>query len=70
MSTNRVTDKVLLSGNEALAHGAWEVGVKVACAYPGTPSLKLLKLWLSFQKLMSSGLSMRKSLSKWLWVLR
>lgn len=35
--------KLLLSGNEALARGAWEVGVKVACAYPGTPSTEILE---------------------------
>ncbi len=48
MSTNRVTDKVLLSGNEALAHGAWEVGVKVACAYPGTPSTEIIETLAEF----------------------
>ncbi len=35
--------KLLLSGNEALARGAWEAGVKVACAYPGTPSTEILE---------------------------
>ena len=30
--------KVLLSGNEAIARGAYEYGVKVATGYPGTPS--------------------------------
>ncbi len=33
----------ILSGNEALARGAWEAGVKVAAAYPGTPSTELLE---------------------------
>ncbi len=37
-------DNVLfLSGNEALAYGAWESGLKVACAYPGTPSSEILE---------------------------
>ncbi|MBI5102122.1 MAG: indolepyruvate ferredoxin oxidoreductase subunit alpha [Nitrospirae bacterium] len=36
-------DKVLLSGNEALALGAYEAGVKVASAYPGTPSTEILE---------------------------
>lgn len=33
----------ILSGNEALARGAWEAGVAVAAAYPGTPSTELLE---------------------------
>ena len=33
----------LLSGNEALALGAFEAGVKVASAYPGTPSTEILE---------------------------
>jgi indolepyruvate ferredoxin oxidoreductase alpha subunit len=34
---------VLLSGNEAVARGAWEAGVEVAAAYPGTPSTEILQ---------------------------
>lgn len=33
----------LLSGNEAIARGAWEAGVRVATAYPGTPSTEILE---------------------------
>ncbi len=33
----------LLTGNEAIARGAWEAGVKVATAYPGTPSTEILE---------------------------
>jgi len=33
----------LLSGNEALARGAWEAGVLVAAGYPGTPSTEILE---------------------------
>ncbi len=36
-------DTVLLSGNEAIARGAYESGVKVASAYPGTPSTEILE---------------------------
>jgi len=32
-----------LSGNEAVAWGAWESGVRVAAAYPGTPSTEILE---------------------------
>ncbi len=35
--------KKLLSGNEAVARGAWEAGVAVASAYPGTPSTEILE---------------------------
>ncbi len=33
----------LLSGNEAIAQGAWEAGVAVASGYPGTPSTEVLE---------------------------
>jgi indolepyruvate ferredoxin oxidoreductase alpha subunit len=33
----------LLSGNEALARGAWEAGVHYATGYPGTPSTEILE---------------------------
>ena len=32
-----------LTGNEAIARGAWEAGIKVAAAYPGTPSTEILE---------------------------
>jgi len=35
--------KALLTGNEAIARGAFEGGVKVACGYPGTPSSEILE---------------------------
>ena len=35
--------KELLSGNEAIARGAYEYGVRVATAYPGTPSTEILE---------------------------
>src|SRR3972149_7026741 len=35
--------KELLSGNEAIARGAWEAGVKFASGYPGTPSTEILE---------------------------
>jgi indolepyruvate ferredoxin oxidoreductase alpha subunit len=34
--------KKLLTGNEAIARGAWEAGVMFASAYPGTPSSEIL----------------------------
>ena len=35
--------KKLLTGNEAIARGAWEAGVRYASAYPGTPSTEILE---------------------------
>jgi indolepyruvate ferredoxin oxidoreductase alpha subunit len=39
----------LLSGNEAIARGAYEAGVKVACGYPGTPSTEILENLVHFK---------------------
>lgn len=36
-------EKEILTGNEAIARGAYEAGVKVATAYPGTPSTEILE---------------------------
>ena len=35
--------RAILSGNEAIARGAFEAGVLVASAYPGTPSTEILE---------------------------
>ena len=37
------TVRELLSGNEAIARGAYEAGVTVATGYPGTPSTEILE---------------------------
>lgn len=36
-------EKHLLSGNEAIARGAYEAGVRVCSAYPGTPSTEIFE---------------------------
>ena len=46
--------KVLLSGNEAIARGAYEAGVLVACAYPGTPSTEILENILQYKEIDAS----------------
>jgi indolepyruvate ferredoxin oxidoreductase, alpha subunit len=38
----------MLSGDEAVARGAWEAGVAVASAYPGTPSTEILENFARF----------------------
>jgi indolepyruvate ferredoxin oxidoreductase, alpha subunit len=35
--------KVLMSGNEAIARGAYEAGIRFAAAYPGTPSTEIME---------------------------
>ena len=35
--------RALLSGNEAIARGAYEAGIQVATGYPGTPSSEILE---------------------------
>jgi len=46
--------KEILSGNEAIARGAFEAGVKVASAYPGTPSTEILENISTYKAINSS----------------
>lgn len=46
--------KVVLSGNEAIARGAYEAGVLVASAYPGTPSTEILENIAGYPEINSS----------------
>ncbi|MEG0495417.1 MAG: thiamine pyrophosphate-dependent enzyme, partial [Eubacterium sp.] len=45
--------KKLLTGNEAIARGAWEAGVKFAAAYPGTPSTEILENLAQYEEVVS-----------------
>ncbi|KPJ92918.1 MAG: hypothetical protein AMS18_06400 [Gemmatimonas sp. SG8_17] len=42
--------KQLMSGNEAIARGAWEAGVLFAAGYPGTPSTEVLEALSSYSE--------------------
>jgi indolepyruvate ferredoxin oxidoreductase alpha subunit len=42
--------KQLMSGNEAIARGAWEAGVSFAAGYPGTPSTEVLEGLSQYQE--------------------
>lgn len=44
---------VLLSGNEAIARGAYEAGVRVAAGYPGTPSTEILENIVRYETIYS-----------------
>ncbi|HJV36308.1 indolepyruvate ferredoxin oxidoreductase subunit alpha [Geomonas sp.] len=46
--------KEILSGNEAIARGAYEAGAKVACAYPGTPSTEILENIIRYPEINAS----------------
>lgn len=46
--------KEILSGNEAIARGAYEAGCVVACAYPGTPSTEILENTIKYREINSS----------------
>src|SRR3990170_7167331 len=46
---NIKTNLQLLSGNEAMALGAYHAGVQVAAAYPGTPSTEILEYLSRFK---------------------
>ncbi len=42
--------KRLMSGNEAIAQGAWEAGVLFAAGYPGTPSTEVLERVATYEE--------------------
>ena len=39
---NKITTLKMINGNEAVARGAFEAGVKVASGFPGTPSTEVM----------------------------
>ena len=41
----------LMLGNEAIARGAWEAGVRVATAYPGTPSTEITEFIATYPEI-------------------
>ena len=41
--------KELLSGNEAIARGAYECGVRFAAGYPGTPSTEIMEAFATYE---------------------
>ena len=43
----------LLTGNEAVAQGAYEAGVRIATAYPGTPSTEILENISNYKEIYS-----------------
>ena len=51
LPTSPAAQRLLLSGNEAVARGVWEAGTRVAAAYPGTPATEILETLSRFPDL-------------------
>lgn len=45
-----MSEKMIMLGNEAIARGAYEAGVKVSAAYPGTPSTEISENLVQYSK--------------------
>ena len=45
-----MANKVIMLGNEAIARGVFEAGVKVSSAYPGTPSTEISEELAKYQE--------------------
>lgn len=43
-------DKIIMLGNEAIARGAYEAGVKISSAYPGTPSTEISEILAKYNE--------------------
>ncbi len=54
-------EKKLMSGNQAIARGAYEAGVKFASAYPGTPSTEILENMPQYKEIYSEWSSNEKT---------
>lgn len=46
-----MSEKKILLGNEAIARGAYEAGVKVSAAYPGTPSTEVSEALVQYEEI-------------------
>ncbi len=45
-----MSNKVMMLGNEAIARGAYEAGVKLSSAYPGTPSTEISEYLAKYEE--------------------
>ena len=48
-----MSEKLIMLGNEAIARGAYEAGVKVSSAYPGTPSTEISENIIKYKEIYS-----------------
>lgn len=47
----KLNEKKIMLGNEAIARGAYEAGVKVSAAYPGTPSTEISESLVQYKEI-------------------
>ena len=55
--------KKLMLGNEAVARGAYEAGVRVVSSYPGTPSTEITEFCAAYPEIDCDG----PPTKRWLW---
>ena len=48
-------NKKLMLGNEAIARGLYEAGVKVVSSYPGTPSTEITEFAAKYEDICGMG---------------
>ena len=46
-----MSEKIIMLGNEAIARGAYEAGVTVSSAYPGTPSTEISEILCKYEEI-------------------
>ena len=49
-----MSEKKIMLGNAAIARGAYEAGVKVSAAYPGTPSTEISENMVQYKDVIYS----------------
>ena len=55
-----MAEKVIMLGNEAIARGAYEAGVKVSSAYPGTPSTEISEYLVQYRNDVYEGMGAKR----------
>lgn len=53
-------EKKIMLGNAAIARGAYEAGVKVSAAYPGTPSTEISENIVKYPEIYAEWSPMKK----------
>ena len=55
-----MSNKKIMLGNEAIARGAYEAGVKVTSAYPGTPSTEVSENVVKYKEIYAEWALMKR----------
>ena len=59
-----MSNKKIMLGNEAIARGAYEAGVKVTSAYPGTPSTEVSENVVKYKEIYATKYVCVRKISK------